>query len=41
VFDDFNDSALSDLKNDLDSARKMPALSDEKERMLSDIQYKL
>ena len=40
LHDTFNDSVFSDIKNDLDSARKLP-MSDQKERMLSDIQSKI
>ena len=36
VFDTFNESILSDLRNDIDSARRMPS-NDQKEKLLTDI----
>jgi hypothetical protein len=35
--DEFNDSALSDIRNELDSARKLPNSCNKKDRLLSDI----
>lgn len=41
IYDILNDSAISDLRNDLDSARKLPNNSDQKDKLLTDIQFKL
>ena len=38
---DTNTSTISDLRQDLDSARRLPNNSEKKDRLLSDVQIKL